>query len=299
MNKYFRISSPRSQLSLFLVLMGGAFFLLILMVGLVQFFSGGSQAAPAQVNIGSLKIQQVLSSIIIFFVPAVLYARFTYRERNLHFLGFRKAERGNFYLLAVLILLFSFPMEGWLGQLNQHIPLTDWMVQMEKEADKQLSTILKANSGWDIFINLLVIAAIPAICEEVCFRGVLQPILIRWFRSPWAGIMVAAIFFSAFHLQFQGFLPRAFLGAVLGAIYWYSDSLWAAILAHFFYNGIQVIALYAYPKVATENPVVPSFAALISIIIVVGLLSAMRRQSSVTYAGVYGYEGQEDGAGEI
>jgi membrane protease YdiL (CAAX protease family) len=298
MNKYLRISSARSQLALFFILMGGAFIVLILLSSiLLHFVNSGTSTTPDWSDprmAGVLKLQQVLSSIVIFLLPAWLFARFTYRERNLYFLGFRPAEKSNFYLLAVMILLFSFPMEAWLGQLNQQIPLWDWMNQLEKEATKQLTVLLKANSPLDIFISIFTVAIIPAICEESLFRGVLQPILIRLFKNPWIGIIVTGLFFSAIHMQFQGFLPRAFLGVVLGAIYWYSNSLWVSILAHFFYNGIQVIALYSYPKMINENPSVPMYAALISIVIVVGLLSAMRRQSTVTYAGVFGADDEHD-----
>jgi CAAX protease family protein len=298
MNKYLRISSARSQLSLFFMLMGGAFAVLILLSDIVLRIMNGGVTNVTDWNApgmaGILKTQQVLSSIVIFLLPAWLFARFTYRERNLYFLGFRPAVKVNFYLMAVLILLFSFPMEAWLGQVNQHIPLWGWMYKLENEATKQLAILLKTSSPRDIAISIITVAIIPAICEETLFRGVLQPILIRLFKSPWIGIIVTALIFSAIHFQFLGFLPRAFLGVVLGAIYWYSNSLWVSILAHFFYNGIQVVALYSYPKMINENPGVPVLAALLSIVIVVGLLSAMRRQSTVTYAGVFGADSEHD-----
>jgi uncharacterized protein len=120
---------------------------------------------------------------------------------------------------------------------------------------------------------------LPAICEEACFRGALQPILIRICKSPWAGIVLTAIFFSAFHMQFQGFLTRMFLGILLGAVYWYSGSLWVSILAHFFTNGIQVVAVSYYPKFVTEDPTVPLPAAMISMVFVAVILVILHRYS--------------------
>jgi uncharacterized protein len=301
MNKYLKISSSRSQLALFLVLIGAAWIVAIILSSIILIAKlgvpvsghGSMDLSDPRLD-GILKPLQGLSTIIIFGVPALLFARFTYRSRNLYFLGFRKAEKNSFYILAVAILLLSFPMEGWLGQLNRGIPLPDWMLRMENDASKQISVFLKADSPLDIINNIIIIALLPAICEEACFRGVLQRILIRTFKSPWAGIIVTAAFFSAFHMQFQGFLPRMFLGILLGAIYWYSGSLWASILAHFFTNGVQVVAASFYPKMITENPSVPLYAALISMVIVVGLLSVMRGQSKVTYTGVYGLENMQD-----
>jgi membrane protease YdiL (CAAX protease family) len=161
------------------------------------------------------------------------------------------------------------------------------MIGAEKDADKQISVLLRADNSFDIFINVFIIALLPAICEEACFRGALQRILIQSFKSPWAGIIVTGLFFSAFHLQFQGFLPRALLGILLGALYWYSGSLWTSILAHFFINAIQVVAVTFYPRFINENPSVPIMAALISMAIVVGLLVIIRRQSATTYNKVY------------
>jgi uncharacterized protein len=301
MNKYLKISSSRSQLALFLVLIGAAWIVAIILSSIILIAKMGVPVSghPAMDLSdprldGILKPLQGLSTIIIFGVPAYLFARFTFRSRGLYFLGFREAEKNSFYLLAVAILLFSFPLEGWLGQLNRGIPLPGWMLRMEDDANKQISVFLKADSPLDVINNIFIIAVLPAICEEACFRGVLQRILIRTFKSPWAGIIVTAAFFSAFHMQFEGFLPRMFLGILLGAVYWYSGSLWASILAHFFTNGVQVVAASFYPKMITENPSVPFYAALISMVIVVGLLSVMRRQSKVTYAGVYGLENAQD-----
>jgi membrane protease YdiL (CAAX protease family) len=230
---------------------------------------------------------QGLNTVIVFALPALLYARLTFREQPLYFLGFRGAGKNIFYGLAVAILLLSFPVEGWLGQLNKGIPLPSWMLRMEEDTDKQLDIFLRVGSPVDVYINLFLIALLPAICEEACFRGALQRILINAFRSPWAGIIATGIFFSAFHMQFQGFLPRMFLGILLGAIYWYSGSLWVSILAHFFYNGVQVLAVSFYPKMIHENPSVPIYTALISLVIIVGLLLVVRRKSETTYARIY------------
>src|SRR6185437_12602132 len=136
----------------------------------------------------------------------------------------------------------------------------------------------------DLYINLLVVAIIPAMFEEICFRGALQRIMIYLFKNHWAGIIVTGILFSAFHLQFQGFLPRMFLGILLGAAYWYSGSLWTAILAHAFFNGIQVIMVSQNPRMVNETPVVPWYLVLASMVLVIGILVYMRKRSTLAVA---------------
>jgi uncharacterized protein len=293
MSNNLKIPSPWSQLALFMLALGGALIFYSVAGGLIAVSTG--VAAEVRTGaawndpraIGILKWLQGLSSVIVFGIPVCCYALLTFRDRPFYRLGLRPATPGNFYLLAILLLLIGLPLEGWLGDLNKMAPLPGWMTQMEKDSDRQVTAFLKVNTPFDIVYNVVIMAALPAFFEELCFRGVLQRILIQVFRSPWVGIVVTGIFFSAFHMQFEGFLPRAFLGILLGAACWYSGSLWTPILAHFFYNGITVIVAMYYPEMVTKNPSVPLYTVLPSMVIVVGLLYRMHKQSAVTYAKVY------------
>lgn len=291
-----KVYPPWSQLAIFLALLGGAWIATVLLGGAIVLAKVGINDRTAHLDMndprltGTLKLVQALSTILLFGIPSYFFATITSRQRPLRLLGFRPSAVPVFYALAIVILLFAFPMEWWLGQLNRNIPLPHGLIEMEKNASKQINAFLKADSPLDVIINVFVIALLPAVFEEMCFRGALQRILIQLFRSPWAGIVVTGAFFSAFHMQFQGFLPRMFLGILLGAIYWYSGSLWASILAHFFTNAAQVIAVSYYPQLLDEDPSLPIYLALISLVIVVGLLSVLRRRSVISYAGVYAEE---------
>jgi len=291
MNSNWKISSPWSQLGLFLALLGGGLICTAIVGTLILGMSGVKlqevlNATDPRV-IGILKLNQSISSVFLFLLPAILYARFTFRTRQLPALGFKNADKTIFYALGVAIMLFAFPLEGWLGQLNKGIPLPTWAIDTERAADKQIGLFLKANSPAEILLNVIVMAIIPAICEEACFRGALQRILIQVFRNPWGGIIATAIFFSAFHMQFEGFLPRMFLGVILGALYWYSGSLWTSILAHCVTNGVQVVAASYYPDLVSKDPSVSLYAMLVSLLLVSGLLIYMRRLSTLSYACVY------------
>ena len=95
-----------------------------------------------------------------------------------------------------------------------------------------------------LFINLLMIAIIPAIGEEFFFRGLLQRIFSNWVRNTHWGIIISAFLFSAIHMQFYGFFPRFLLGAMFGYLFVWSGSLWLPVLAHFINNSLAVIAYY-------------------------------------------------------
>jgi membrane protease YdiL (CAAX protease family) len=293
MDKNLKIPSPWAQLGLLLGLGCGALVATSVITALVLLGKEGTAVLRQHIDledpsfIGTLKILQAISTILLFGMPAYFYAKFTFRQRPLHYLGMRIPPKRGFYLLGVLLLFVSFPLEGWLGQINRAATLPHWAMKLEQDSDRQIMAFLKTDSAMGVLVNLVVIALLPAIFEELCFRGAFQRILIHCFRSPWAGIVVASFFFSAFHGQFQGFLPRMFLGMLLGALYWYSGSIWTSVLAHFFTNGIQVVAVTVYPDFASKDPTVPPYAAIISAILVLALLYAIRRMSTVTYAGEF------------
>lgn len=274
-----KIVSPWSQLALFLGLLGGSLILAAIAIIIIPGYH-----IDRPMTAGTIKLAQTISSIILFGLPAFFYARLTFSDRPFYHLGFRPAPAAGFYLAAILLLLFSYPLEGWLGVMNQKIAMPQWMIKMEQDSDKQVENLLQMKNSADLYINLLVVAIIPAMFEEICFRGALQRIMIYLFKNHWVGIIVTGILFSAFHLQFQGFLPRMFLGILLGAAYWYSGSLWTAILAHAFFNGIQVIMVSQNPRMVNETPVVPWYLVLASMVLVIGILVYMRKRSTLAVA---------------
>ncbi len=288
MSNNLKIQSPWTQLGLFIGLLGGG----LVFYSLVTAIFLGSKGAidlhstdPAMIV--KIKWLQAIFTIFFFGLPGLIYAQQTFRNTPLLSFGFRPAEKSIFYVIGILLLITSFPFESWVGELNKHLPLPAWMVRLEQDTDQRVAAFVKINHPSDIVINLTLMAILPAICEEICFRGVLQRILIRLFKNPWAGIVATGIVFSAVHGQFQGFFPRMFLGILLGAAFWYSQSLWTSILAHAFFNGIQVVAAGYDPAMVDSSPAVSPLLALVSLLIIVGLLIYMRKLSTASYSKVY------------
>lgn len=293
MSRHLRIKSPLSQLALFLGLFGFAMIVTQVISGAIFLANGIKLTSLEHMNwddphfISLLKIVQALSSVLMFMLPPFLYAVITFKGNYNYFLGFKAAEKSNMYMLAILAIVLALPFVFWLGQINEKIPLPEALTKLEEETSQQMGAFLKVRNKADVFINVFIIALLPAIGEELCFRGALQRILINITRNPWVGIVLTAILFSALHLQFLGFLPRMFLGIVLGACYWYSGSIWTSIVAHFVNNAVQVIAASYAPKYIDKNPEAPVLAAIMSGIVVWAILWYFQKQSTVTYAKVY------------
>jgi membrane protease YdiL (CAAX protease family) len=114
--------------------------------------------------------------------------------------------------------------------------------------------MMQMNTFWSMVYNLLFIGLLTAIVEEVLFRGCLQTIFVRWTKNKHAAVWIVAILFSAFHMEFFGFLPRVFLGVLFGYFTAWSGSVWPAIWAHFVNNGTIVVITYlAQQKLVNIN----------------------------------------------
>jgi uncharacterized protein len=123
-----------------------------------------------------------------------------------------------------------------------------WAREKEDLAAKMTEFLTEFNSFFEVAIALFVIAVLPAIGEEIVFRGIVQNLLRKLTNNIHVSIWIAAFLFSAIHLQFFGFVPRLLLGALFGYLYYWSGSLTMAMLAHFVNNGFSVLAIYFYQK---------------------------------------------------
>ena len=215
----------------------------LIAVGMIQFAS--------QFEVDAVKFIHMLSAIGLFITPTLLYAYLCDFDLKLK-LNFNRQT----LLLAIAIMLLINPFIAFIYEWNMSFNIPDWMLIFDDNAEKITKYFLKMNTLGDLFFNLLVIAIIPAIGEELLFRGYLQQKIRQWLGKPHGAIIITAILFSAIHMQFQGFLPRFALGIVLGYFFYWSGSLWVPIIAHLLNNAMAVT--FAYPTFSdyahlTEN----------------------------------------------
>jgi hypothetical protein len=201
-------------------------------------------------DIGLIKQTQLVYSLALFFFPPLVISLF-YQKNISGFFGFNRSAAWINYLNVIFLIVISLPIINYLAQFNSHLHLPSSMSmieqtmrEMEEKAKILTDRLLRVGTMRGLIVNILVIALIPAIGEEVFFRGLFQRHLIELFKNKHIAIFVTAFFFSAFHFQFLSFIPRLFLGIVLGYLYVWSGSIWLNITAHFTNNAIAVVAYY-------------------------------------------------------
>ena len=196
--------------------------------------------------IAIMYISQVLGVTIFFILPSLLFSIFWTKQR-IHFIGFTTKPVLSTLLIAGIGMLLAMPAINWLADLNQHMNLPGafsgietWMKNSEAKATEMTEIFTRGTSIRKLILNLFVIAFMAAVSEEIFFRGILQKVLIECTRNKHIGIWIAAALFSAFHMQFFGFIPRMLMGAYLGYLFLWSGSLWPGMIAHFLNNGMAV-----------------------------------------------------------
>ena len=198
----------------------------------------------------SLKWLQFLQTLGTFLLPPIFCAWiWDSNKRPWTWLKLDKGAYWQLFVLAILIMLCAIPAINLLADINSRIVLPkslDFIEQkmraMEQAAALLTERFLQADNIDVLLINIGLMALLPAIAEELSFRGMLQQILGNKHMAIW----VTAFIFSAIHMQFYGFVPRMLMGAMFGYIFVWTGSLWLPIVMHFTNNGLAVLAYYIW-----------------------------------------------------
>ncbi len=200
-------------------------------------------------NIPAIEFMQVIYSITAFCIPPFVFAYFL-GKNPLDYLGFGKKSTLITTIITILFVALLLPAINTMGALNELIDfpnflgIEEWMQESERSATELTEVMLTMPNIGSLLFVLVMIALLPAIGEELLFRGVLQNIFINQAKNIHLGIWLSAFIFSAIHLQFYGFIPRLVLGAFFGYLLVWSGNIWYPIIGHFINNAAAVILAY-------------------------------------------------------
>ena len=297
----FRDMKPFSQLmfAMFVILVSFLVFMIISVVAALPFVGLESMMKISSINemtnpetIKVLKYFQVIQSFGLFIVPPIILGWLYYGKFS-EYLYLDKSFKSASVLLVFVMIFFAAPFVNFVGELNANMALPEWLSEVEqwmKNAEENAEILtkafLKVDTTGGLLFNIFMIALLPAIGEELLFRGVIQRIFTNWTRSNNWGIWISAILFSALHMQFYGFVPRMLLGVLFGYLLIWSGSMWLPIIAHFLNNAIAVIGMFLIDK----NMIRPEieeigttsgsyYVAAISLGLVVIFMLMIRRQN--------------------
>ncbi len=186
--------------------------------------------------------------------------------------------------IAVTFMVVLAPVVEWNANMTLPgflFPLEEWARHYEWIMEQMTQYLTHFDNPGLFVLGVVVIAIIPAVGEELLFRGVVQNQIFFLTSRPHLAIWIAAFLFSAVHLQFFGFLPRMLLGVLLGYLYYWSGNLLIPILAHFVNNGIILTIIYLHQLGVIEFDLrstdqIELLPVILSILVVSGLILNFR-----------------------
>lgn len=248
-----------------------------------NYISLGNFINPNQTQISATRLFIAISSIGTFLVSSLVLA-VIFRQKPTEYLGLSTFPKPIYFFMVPILLMVSLPFMSWLIQWNSHLQLPGFLAGLEQKlkefeaANEGLYTLMFGlNSMNDVVINIFVMALIPAIGEELFCRGVLLNIVFDYNGKMFRSIVIVALIFTLFHLQFYKFMPMMALAILLGLFITWTQSIWVSILYHFLNNAFVVWGAHLEQKgvknfLTDTDAQVPFYLGLLSLLATLSLL---------------------------
>jgi membrane protease YdiL (CAAX protease family) len=197
-------------------------------------------------------VQGGASFVGLALVPAYYWSRST-KTSPLKMISYPPVSLLDIGLVLAVVIAFM-GVNSIFIEWNAHVDLPgnsgfeQWARTTEDQATALTKYLTEFTTTGQFILALVVIAVFAGVGEELVFRGMLQPTLHKATGNIHVAIWISAILFSSLHMQFFGFVPRVFLGALFGYLYFFSGNLLIPILAHFFNNAFSVIMIYLHKQ---------------------------------------------------
>jgi membrane protease YdiL (CAAX protease family) len=281
----------------YVIIIGGGILLVLLIPGLLIFnppdnLLRDKSLVPAMKDVGFLFYAMFSQHISIFIIPGFILIRklnSNYRDR---YPGFTRPDWSSVWSVMLLTICIL-PFAGVLNELALMIKVpellsgfSEWITEKERLTERLFDSFFIYKSFLFVLLNIMMIVILPGVGEELIFRGVLQPVLGRLLKSPYAGVILTALLFSAGHIQLNGFIPRFMLGLACGLIFLWTGKLWLSVIIHSTNNALAIIGGYVVGPGHPANPE-PGYQIILQILFMtlllipaVKILSSFRKQYS-------------------
>ena len=212
-----------------------------------------------------------LFTVLAFGVPAFLFAYLAHPGPG-EYLGLQPVRNPKQWRWIPLVVLGMVPILMTVGGYINTLNLGETAHELQQVRQNQIDTYLKGVGGWELLRNLFCLAVLPAFCEELLFRGVIQKFAFSYTKNVVWTVVISALSFALVHLSVYDFLPIFLAGLLLAWVYQQTSSLWLNIAVHFLFNGSQlVLAFWAARNEAFnqagQNSIYLVIAALVGLLL--------------------------------
>ena len=126
------------------------------------------------------------------------------------------------------------------------------------------------NNVWKLLLSILTMAVLPAVFEELIYRGIVLKGMLSKFK-PWVAIIISALFFTLMHGSIDQTLFQFMLGIILCFVFYKTQNILYPILIHFFNNALVLILNYFNSDVLVGNPEITTYIVSSILLFIGGL----------------------------
>lgn len=232
-------------------------------------------------------IIQFFTALSTFIVAPILFLKY-FSKQSVPDFFLNRTYSAIIYIITFFVVISFMYVNSLFVEWNAQLTLPefmkgfeDWAYEKEQQAKVLTEFLTRFDSFSQFLLGVLVIAIIPAIGEELLFRGLIQNQMHAITKNIHWAIWITGFLFSAMHLQFYGLIPRMLLGVLFGYMYYWSGNLIFPIIAHFINNAFTITMLYLFQLKTIEYDLetetsIPWYAALISLVMGTALLVYFR-----------------------
>ncbi len=258
----------------------GGFFLYQFVGGVLMLLVFGFDLKDAPVN--SMRLMTVAGEILFILLPALIFSKIFYEDVG-HIIRFKfpKAEEVFLFVIGIAVLI---PMINYYISIQTYF-INVWSVsspfvhavksfldKLNSMVDQTYSNLLSTKSILDGLFVIIVVSVVPALCEEVMFRGFIQKSFEFKLKPIWAAV-ITAIFFGLYHFNPYGLIPLIGLGLYFGYAAYMSNSIFVPMSLHFANNFMAVIFYFIFGDDDVINSTIDkNFNLQSSLLIFTGLL---------------------------
>jgi len=185
-------------------------------------------------------VLNLFSQVFSFLVAFLVYLRIT-GERFSDLIQIQKIQLKPLLItLTLLVICFvAFPIFELLNEPLRQILPNDVLAQ-EIRINEQNEALFFQSDPIQFAFSLVVVALLPAIFEELVFRGFLIKKMMQSGMSDYGAVLMSAVIFSITHFQPMKFLAMFTLGAIFGFLYIKYRNIKYSMILHFLFNGTQI-----------------------------------------------------------
>jgi len=244
-------------------------------------------------HVSALRLFQGIVSFGTFGISAMVIS-LVFKQKVFEYLGLATLPKTIYFLAVPVILIAFMPFLSWLIETNGQLKLPEFMsgleakmTELEKQSNLMYEVLLRMDDYSALFSNLIVMALIPAIGEELFCRGVLLNIFYDYSGKIIRSVISVAFIFTLLHLQVYKFAPLMALAIMLGFFINWSQSIWPSIFYHFLNNAMTVVGSYYYDRgiknfFTDNNASMPIVLSIASFFITIAIVIFLNKKSQKT-----------------